>query len=101
MLYILSFLAMGIVRTNERCKMEIEELRRMLLSRAGLSRKKDEEQNNREEVINFVEEENEDPREKLVCVTSGVSYLGIAIVNQLLLHGYSVRVILDNQGTLF
>lgn len=93
--------AMGIVRTDERHRMEIEEFRRMLLSCAGLSRKKDDERNNREEAINSVqEEENEDPQEKLVCVTSGVSYLGIAIVNQLLLHGYSVRVIVDNPGTV-
>lgn len=88
---------MGIVRTDERDRMEIEEFRRMLLSCAGLSRRKDEERNTREETINSVEEENEDPQEKLVCVTSGVSYLGIAIVNQLLLRGYSVRVIVDNQ----
>ncbi|KAK8710237.1 hypothetical protein V6N13_145571 [Hibiscus sabdariffa] len=38
-----------------------------------------------------------DLRDKLVCVTSGASFLGFALVNRLLLHGYSVRVLVDNQ----
>lgn len=36
--------------------------------------------------------------EKVVCVTSGVSYIGRAVVNRLLLRGYSVRIMVDNQG---
>ncbi|GMI99148.1 hypothetical protein like AT5G14700 [Hibiscus trionum] len=38
-----------------------------------------------------------DLRDKLVCVTSGASFLGFALVNRLLLRGYSVRVLVDNQ----
>lgn len=34
---------------------------------------------------------------KLVCVTGGVSYLGRAIVKRLLVHGYSVRIVVDCQ----
>ncbi|KAI5665522.1 hypothetical protein M9H77_15375 [Catharanthus roseus] len=86
---------MGIVRTDERQRMEIEEFRRMLMSCAGLNRRKDDDGDMREKFTAI--EEIEDPLEKLVCVTSGVSFLGIAIVNQLLVHGYSVRVIVDNQ----
>lgn len=90
---------MGIVRTDERQRMEIEEFRRMLMSCAGLNRRKDDDGDMREKFTAI--EEIEDPLEKLVCVTSGVSFLGIAIVNQLLVHGYSVRVIVDNQGILY
>lgn len=43
------------------------------------------------------EEENEDELEKVVCVTSGLSLLGQAIVARLLSHGYSVRIAVDNQ----
>ncbi|CAM8891231.1 unnamed protein product [Rhodiola kirilowii] len=35
--------------------------------------------------------------EKVVCVTSGVSYLGLAIVGHLVSRGYHVRVIVHNQ----
>lgn len=38
---------------------------------------------------------------KLVCVTGGVSYLGRAIVKRLLVHGYSVRIVVDCQGKYF
>lgn len=41
----------------------------------------------------------EEKRKKLVCVTSGTSYLGSAIVDRLLSRGYSVRIAFSNQGT--
>ncbi|XVF16395.1 hypothetical protein REPUB_Repub10bG0027900 [Reevesia pubescens] len=40
---------------------------------------------------------NVDLQDKLVCVTSGVSFLGLAIVNRLLFLGYCVRILVDNQ----
>ena len=42
----------------------------------------------------------DDEEEKLVCVTSGVSFLGLALVNRLLSRGYSVRVIVDSEGKI-
>ncbi|CAN8299854.1 unnamed protein product [Cochlearia groenlandica] len=36
-----------------------------------------------------------DDGNRLVCVTGGVSYLGRAIVKRLLVHGYSVRIVVD------
>ncbi|KAG7550658.1 NAD-dependent epimerase/dehydratase [Arabidopsis thaliana x Arabidopsis arenosa] len=36
-----------------------------------------------------------DSGNRLVCVTGGVSYLGRAIVKRLLVHGYSVRIVVD------
>ena len=35
---------------------------------------------------------------RLVCVTGGVSYLGRAIVKRLLVHGYTVRIVIDCEG---
>lgn len=86
-------IAMGIIGQYETQQLEIEEFRRMLLSCTGMSRRKE-------------EDEFRDPardrdggvtEEKTVCVTSGVSFLGIAIVNRLLLRGYSVRLIVNNE----
>lgn len=91
---------MGIVRTDERQRMEIEEFRQMLLSCAGLHRRKEEDNDMNAGHATTAAEENDDSQVKLVCVTSGVSFLGIAIVNQLLLRGYSVRVLVDNEGRL-
>ena len=76
--------------------MELEELRRMLVACAGLQRRKDQEEFGGVRVSS--KDMDTDDVEKLVCVTSGVSYLGLAIVNKLLLRGYSVRIIVENEG---
>lgn len=39
-------------------------------------------------------------RDRPVCVTSGLSFLGIALVNNLLARGYSVRIVVENPGNL-
>ncbi|OWM71536.1 hypothetical protein CDL15_Pgr005723 [Punica granatum] len=90
---------MGIVRTEEIKRTEIEEFQRMLLSCASVHRRKDEEGLKRGPRAGpgLVEDDEQD---KVVCVTSGVSYLGRAIVNRLLLRGYSVRITVDNQEDL-
>ncbi|XP_027152837.1 cinnamoyl-CoA reductase-like SNL6 [Coffea eugenioides] len=88
---------MGIVRIDESQRLEIQEFRRMLLSCAGLHPRKGEDNNDMRHVTTTTAGENDDSHPKLVCVTSGVSFLGIAIVNQLLLRGYSVRLIVHNQ----
>lgn len=85
---------MGVFGIESRQRIEVEEFGRMLLSCAGANRRKLDGYRFPSTV------ETDDPQENLVCVTSGVSYLGVAIVNQLLLHGYSVRVIIDNEGDL-
>ncbi|KAG5254567.1 tetraketide alpha-pyrone reductase [Salix suchowensis] len=87
---------MGFVQTEARKKMEIEEMKCMLAACGGLSRRKDDEefQGIRASSKQGVEFNDE---EELVCVTSGVSYLGLAIVNRLLTRGYSVRIIVDNE----
>ncbi|KAI3452437.1 hypothetical protein Pfo_009101 [Paulownia fortunei] len=86
---------MGIVRLEETQKAELEEFRRMLLSCAAVHRRKDDDGFRGQE--NALPAGSGDVLDRLVCVTSGVSYLGIAIVNQLLVNGYSVRIIVDNE----
>lgn len=88
---------MGIVRLEETRKAELEEFRRMLLSCAAVNRRKDGDRfgGGGEEALPA---RNGDVLDRMVCVTCGVSYLGIAIVNQLLVNGYSVRIIVDNEG---
>lgn len=89
---------MGIVRADSSPRtLEMEEFKRTLLACAGVDGKED----GKEEDIGggvragSAEEEDE---EGLVCVTSGVSYLGLAIVSRLLLRGYAVRVIVHREG---
>ncbi|KAL0351015.1 UNVERIFIED_CONTAM: Cinnamoyl-CoA reductase-like SNL6 [Sesamum radiatum] len=87
---------MGILRLDQETqKAELEEFRRMLLSCPAVHRRKDDDGFRGQE--NAVPAGNGDVLDRLVCVTSGVSYLGIAIVNQLLVNGYSVRIIVDNE----
>lgn len=91
---------MGIARTleEEGERVEFEEFRRtVLLATAALNRRKDEEFLGLR--ISSAEFDG-DREERLVCVTSGVSFLGVAIVNQLLRRGYSVRIIVANQEDL-
>ncbi|KAI9176244.1 hypothetical protein LWI28_000327 [Acer negundo] len=85
---------MGIVRTDETERREIEELRRMLVA---VHRRKDDEEFRATRLLSKDLDDDEDQEAKVVCVTSGVSFLGLAIVNRLLLRRYCVRIILDNQ----
>jgi len=87
---------MGILGAEESVRMELEELRRMLVACAGLQRRKDDEEFKGVRVS--AKGIDTDDAERLVCVTSGVSYLGLAIVNKLLLRGYSFRIIVESEG---
>ncbi|XP_022938554.1 cinnamoyl-CoA reductase-like SNL6 [Cucurbita moschata] len=80
-----------VVRSEETFVSELERCRRMLVACAGVQRRKD-----GKEFKSLKPRPIDDADEKVVCVTSGVSFLGSAIVNELSLHGYFVRVIVDN-----
>ncbi|XP_022773681.1 cinnamoyl-CoA reductase-like SNL6 [Durio zibethinus] len=86
---------MGIARTQdeENERREFEEFRQTLVAFAALDRRKE----NGEFKVLSSHNPHVELEDKLVCVTSGVSFLGLALVNRLLLHGYSVRVLVDNQ----
>ncbi|KAH0670959.1 hypothetical protein KY290_026393 [Solanum tuberosum] len=91
---------MGIVCPDESKRIEIEDFRRMLLSNAAVHRTKAGDEFQNPGKLPAANRHNRELEEKKVCVTSGVSFLGIAIVNQLLLRGYSVRVIVEKQGVI-
>lgn len=90
---------MGVVCTWETKRLELDVFHRNQVAVAGIHRRKDDEglrKNN-----NFSSSlDDDDKGTTLVCVTSGVSYFGLALVNHLLVLGYSVRIIVDNPGWL-
>ena len=86
---------MGIVGLEERENIELQEFCRMLMASAGLHRRKDDGQQPNNKRFDLRGDDEED---MLVCVTSGVSFLGLALVDRLLRRGYSVRLVVDNQG---
>ncbi|XP_068303645.1 cinnamoyl-CoA reductase-like SNL6 [Pyrus communis] len=85
---------MGIVGLEERENIELQEFCRMLMASAGLHRRKDGRQQPNNKRFDLRGDDEED---MLVCVTSGVSFLGLALVDRLLRRGYSVRLVVDNQ----
>ncbi|XP_030469981.2 cinnamoyl-CoA reductase-like SNL6 [Syzygium oleosum] len=94
---------MGFVRSEERQRAEIEELRRVLLACAAVHRRKDDDGIGAPpRAAPRGDDDDEDDEAgggggRAVCVTSGVSFLGRALVSRLLLRGYSVRILVDNE----
>ncbi|XP_050382596.1 cinnamoyl-CoA reductase-like SNL6 isoform X2 [Argentina anserina] len=84
---------MGIASLQEREEDHelLQELRRMLVATAGQDKPQ-----LPQKCFSSKSASTDDSEEKLVCVTSGVSFLSLAVVNCLLLRGYSVRIIVDN-----
>ncbi|MCD9558785.1 hypothetical protein HAX54_016403 [Datura stramonium] len=91
---------MGIVCPDESKRIEIEEFRLMLLSNAAVHRRKAGDEFRNPGHLPSAVQHHRELEEKKVCVTSGVSFHGVAIVNQLLFRGYSVRVIVEKQEDL-
>lgn len=87
---------MGVVGRAESRRAEIEEIRRMLVAAAGIEEKG---RPKRAFGWNGDDDLEGDDGGALVCVTCGVSYLGLALLNQLLLRGYSVRITVHNPGS--
>ncbi|KAG4911484.1 Cinnamoyl-CoA reductase-like SNL6 [Glycine max] len=85
---------MGVVRTWESRRAELEAFRRSLVAAAGIQRRKDDEGGRTDKFVSSYE--HDDGKGTLICVTCGVSYFGLALVNHLLLLGYSLRVTVDN-----
>ncbi|RZC59168.1 hypothetical protein C5167_006476 [Papaver somniferum] len=104
---------MGIMGTSEILKADLEEFRRLLLQGCTTSTTYYSSKNNpacqefeklpNREIRDMRRDEMLDDHEideKLVCVTSGISFLGLAIVNRLLDYGYTVRILIENQDDL-
>ncbi|KAL5725137.1 hypothetical protein ACHQM5_008317 [Ranunculus cassubicifolius] len=92
---------MGIARTLESTIAETLKLRRFLLSTSPLYQVTKPQSGYIQEYREFNNEEFQESataeEEKVVCVTSGISFLGLAIVNRLLHRGYSIRIAVDNE----
>ncbi|KAL6006995.1 hypothetical protein ACLOJK_032491 [Asimina triloba] len=84
---------MGILGTSGNRREELKEIHRTLTATIRLNGKSSEEKAFGDG--GRCEEDGADQR--LVCVTSGASYLGLAIVYQLLNRGYSLRLALENE----
>ncbi|WJX13821.1 hypothetical protein P8452_04169 [Trifolium repens] len=87
---------MGVVGTYEISRSELEAFHRNLVATAGIHRRKDDEGLRKNNHFDSCLDDEDDKGTTLVCVTSGVSYLGLALVNHLLVLGYSVRITVDN-----
>lgn len=91
-------LPMGIAGAQHQCRtVDLEDLRR-ISERTPMHRKDSDDFYGRRVLSNSSSDTDEEPGDELVCVTSGVSLLGLALVNQLLQRGFSVRILLDNPG---
>lgn len=80
---------MGTARTYQSLATELEESGPSILCCAGMHRRKAVETRDKR----FATKYEDEREEKVVCVTSGASFLGLAIVSRLLLRGYYVRAI--------
>ena len=89
---------MGIVRPSKSKSMEMDEFRKMLLSHSLVHSKKDGDTFRDRSPATGDNISSE--RDQLVCVTSGVSFLGLSIVKELLHRGYFVWITVDNEGEL-
>lgn len=89
---------MGIARAQdeESERREFEDFRKTLVALAAVERGKENDDFNGLMSSHIADLDLQ--QDKLVCVTSGVSFFGLALVNRLLLRGYSVRILVDNQG---
>ncbi|XP_054812674.1 cinnamoyl-CoA reductase-like SNL6 [Prosopis cineraria] len=88
---------MGLLPTVESWEAEVEEFRRTVVACAALHRRKDDEGLPKSALPLEADGGDEGT---MVCVTSGVSYLGMALANQLLLQGYSVRITVHNSDDM-
>ncbi|XP_028772280.1 cinnamoyl-CoA reductase-like SNL6 [Neltuma alba] len=88
---------MGLLPTVESWAAEVEEFRRTVVACAAIHRRKDDEGLPKSPLPSDVHDGDEGT---MVCVTSGVSYLGMALANQLLLQGYSVRITVHNSDDM-
>ncbi|XP_009125996.1 cinnamoyl-CoA reductase-like SNL6 isoform X2 [Brassica rapa] len=83
---------MRIVRSSEKFSAELKEF-----MCAAVQRRRDDDgfRGSRGGKSRNAMDLDSDNGNRLVCVTGGVSYLGRAIVKRLLVHGYSVRIVVD------
>ncbi|RLN31070.1 cinnamoyl-CoA reductase 1-like [Panicum miliaceum] len=79
---------MGVLRSTQSLEAEVEEMRAALLLRGAAAKR----------VARADEAAGAEAR--TVCVTGGTSFVGFAVVDRLLRHGYNVRLALETQEDL-
>jgi hypothetical protein len=89
---------MGVLRSTQSMEAEVEEMRAALLLGPGLAAWRSSGTGGAAAAKAGAEEGAAEPR--AVCVTGGISFLGLAVVDRLLRHGYTVRLALETQGWL-
>lgn len=92
-------MGMGVLRSTESLEAEVEAFREMLPRGSG-SLEFGAWKTGSGAVRRWTDGEEGEGHGRMVCVTSAVSFLGFAIVNRLLAHGYSVRLVLETQGQI-
>jgi hypothetical protein len=86
---------MGVLRSTQSLEAEVEEMRGALLLHGAWAWRPGGGAAKR--AARAVEPAAAEAR--TVCVTGGTSFLGFAVVDRLLRHGYTVRLALETQGT--
>jgi len=82
---------MGVLRSTQSLEAEVEEMRAALLLHGGAGFGAAAKRVARADEAAGAEA-------RTVCVTGGTSFVGFAVVDQLLRHGYNVRLALETQG---
>ncbi|KAL5231182.1 hypothetical protein ABZP36_029958 [Zizania latifolia] len=84
---------MGVLRSTQSMEAEVEEMRAALLHGAGAWRSGG-------AVKRAAGAADGAAEARAVCVTGGISFVGLAVVDRLLRHGYTVRLALETQEDL-
>ncbi|KAG1346903.1 putative Cinnamoyl-CoA reductase-like SNL6 [Cocos nucifera] len=90
---------MGVLRSTESLEAEVKEFREMLFRSSG-GLEFGAWKRGSGTVRRGTDGEEGEGQQRMVCVTSAVSFLGFAIVHRLLSLGYCVRLALENQEDL-
>jgi hypothetical protein len=84
---------MGVLRSTQSLEAEVDELRAALLA-GGWRRSA-----GHADAKRAPRGDAGGAAARAVCVTGGISFVGFAVVDRLLRHGYTVRLALETQGT--
>uniref|UniRef100_A0A453A025 3-beta hydroxysteroid dehydrogenase/isomerase domain-containing protein n=3 Tax=Aegilops tauschii subsp. strangulata TaxID=200361 RepID=A0A453A025_AEGTS len=92
--------AMGVLRSTHSMAAEVEEMRAALLVGAGGPAWSWRRRGAAAAAKRGAGAEEGAAEARAVCVTGGISFLGLAVVDRLLRHGYAVRLALETQEDL-
>ncbi|CAA7046619.1 unnamed protein product [Microthlaspi erraticum] len=91
---------MRIIPTTENYEAELAELSSFVAASTASKRRKEDEKWFKGSGKNLNSYDLDEDNAKVVCITDGLTFLGRAITERLLLHGYTVRVIVNGPDDL-